>query len=586
MTSDPKANILLVDDEPSNLLALEATLLNLGHNLVQARSGKEALHHLLHDDFALILMDVRMPDLDGLETASLIRARDRCRHTPIIFLTAYDRTDVQVTKGYSMGGVDYLLKPYAPEVLRSKVSVFVELYEKTEQIKRQAELLREKQQREHERQLAEEKQRWELERLRAEAAREKQLAAELAQKAEALARLNQEIQEAHRRKDEFLAMLAHELRNPLAPLRNALHILRLDPLGGPAAGQALEIAERQVGHLARLIEDLLDVSRITRGKIELRKEPVEFGHVIARAVESTGPLFAAGGHTLEVVGPPEPLWLQADPTRLEQVLANLLNNAAKYTEPGGRITLTAGREGQEVVLRVRDTGIGIPADMLERVFDLFTQAHRSLASSYQWGLGIGLALVRRLVELHGGSVQAFSEGPGTGSEFVVRLPLQAEPVAVPPESAAGGGRPAARPRRVLVVDDNQDAAQSLACLLELEGHEVRTAHDGTAALETARAFPPDVVLLDIGLPGLDGYQVARRLRELLGLEQALLVAVTGYGQEEDRRRAEEAGFDHHLAKPVDLEALHELLAGAELAVVSIPGERGVSAPRFGQSPGG
>jgi PAS domain S-box-containing protein len=376
-------------------------------------------------------------------------------------------------------------------------------------------------------------------------------------------RAEEALQEANRRKDEFLAMLGHELRNPLAPVRNALHILRHSHAGDPTVEQLRALMERQVGHMVRLVEDLLDVSRISRGQIELRKAPVELSELITRTLEGVRPLFAEKRHRLEVELSREPLRLEADSTRLEQMLANLLTNAAKYTPPEGRVRLTLGREGGEAVLRVRDDGIGIRPEMLPRIFDMFQQADR-IPGRVAEGLGLGLTLVHRLVELHGGGVTAHSAGPGQGSEFVVRLPLA--PAAPATESASSSGAPvrAGPSRRVLVVDDNIDAAESMALLLRLSGHEVRVVYDGPSALAEARAHRPEVVLLDIGLPrGMDGYEVARRLRRECGLADVLLVAVTGYGQEEDRRRALEAGFDEHLTKPVDLDRLRQLVAREE-----------------------
>jgi PAS domain S-box-containing protein len=381
-------------------------------------------------------------------------------------------------------------------------------------------------------------------------------------RAEERLRASQEaLQEADRRKDEFLAMLGHELRNPLAPIRNAVHVLRLF---GPADEQqrwARDVIQRQAEQLSRLVDDLLDVSRITGGKIQLVKERVEITVVVARAVETSRPLIDARRHDLRVTLPTESLPVEADVTRLAQVLVNLLNNAAKYTEPGGRIGLAIERAGGDVVVRVRDTGVGIPPEALPRVFDLFTQAQRTLDSA-QGGLGIGLSLVKRLVELHGGSVEAHSEGPGKGSEFTVRLPLLGGAgCGVGNEQPGRTAHPAPRarqPRRVLVVDDNRDAAETLALLLRSAGHEVCLAYDGVEALAAAEGFGPEVAFLDIGLPGLDGYEVARRLRQRPG--KLLLVAVTGYGQEEDRRRAHAAGFDRHLVKPVDPTVLQELLA--------------------------
>ncbi|HEY2934027.1 MAG TPA: response regulator [Acidobacteriota bacterium] len=373
-------------------------------------------------------------------------------------------------------------------------------------------------------------------------------------------RVEKELKEAHRRKDEFLAMLAHELRNPLAPLRNAAEVMRLLPNVDPKLQWAEEVVVRQVQHLTRLVDDLLDVSRITSGKIGLQKEELELESVMLRAVETSRPLIDARGHELIVSLPAERLRLYADPTRLSQLLANLLNNAAKYTESGGRIWFSAERAGGEAVIRVKDTGIGIPGEMLPRVFDLFAQADRSLERS-QGGLGIGLTLVRSLVEMHGGTVQASSEGPGKGSEFTIRLPAM-KPVR---EVEEASNQPAlfasmsGITRRLLVVDDNVDSAESLGMLLSLIGHDVRIAHNGLAALELFRTFQPEIAFLDIGLPGMDGYELARRIRQDAATGSIQLVALTGYGQEEDRRRALEAGFNHHLVKPVDPAALQKFL---------------------------
>ncbi|HVR98064.1 MAG TPA: ATP-binding protein [Thermoanaerobaculia bacterium] len=371
------------------------------------------------------------------------------------------------------------------------------------------------------------------------------------------------LQEADRRKDEFLAILAHELRNPLAPIHNSLQILALRADDPAAVEKARELMERQVQQMIRMVDDLLEVSRIARGKVGLRKETVDLAGVVATAVETSRPGIETRRHELTVELPERPIYVDGDPARLAQVLTNLLNNAAKYTEVGGRIGLRIernGREGTEAVLRVRDNGIGIAPEMLPRVFDMFAQAEGGMERA-QGGLGIGLTLVRSLVEMHGGTVEAASDGLGKGSELVVRLPAL-------PEEAAAAGQPspevpeaaAAASRRILVVDDNVDSAESLALLLQLYGHQARLAHDGVTGLEEARSFLPDVVLLDIGLPRLDGYSVARRLRQEPGLDHVTLIAMTGYGQEEDRRRSKDAGFDHHLVKPVDLDTLRGLLA--------------------------
>jgi PAS domain S-box-containing protein len=366
------------------------------------------------------------------------------------------------------------------------------------------------------------------------------------------------LREADRRKDEFLAILAHELRNPLAPILNSLNVLGKAVGQTPATGRLLEMMQRQVGHLVRLVDDLLDVSRITQDKIELKTARVELGSLIGDAIEAARPFIDAGRHTLEARVPPEPLPLRADPVRVVQVLGNLLNNAAKYMEPGGRIEVVAERQGLDAVVSVRDQGLGIPADMLPRVFELFTQVDRNISRA-QGGLGIGLALVRGLVELHGGRVEAHSEGPGRGSAFIVRLPLDLAPTA-----AAGPAMLAKAPgtaRRILVVDDNQDAADSLGLLLETLGAAVRVVYDGPSALETVASFQPEVMLLDLGMPRMDGYETARRLRESPAGQDLLLIALTGWGQDEDRRRTKAAGFDHHLVKPVDFDSLQALLAG-------------------------
>jgi PAS domain S-box-containing protein len=366
-----------------------------------------------------------------------------------------------------------------------------------------------------------------------------------------------ELAEENRRKDEFLATLAHELRNPLAPILNGLRFLQQNQTMAPAQQQVVGMIDRQVRQIVRLVDDLLDVSRITRGKVVLHKERVPLNAALAHAVETARPLIDSRKHELTVSLPSEGVWLETDPARLEQVVANLLNNAAKYTEPGGRIWLTAEREGSEAVIRVRDNGIGILSEMLPRVFDLFTQADRSLDRA-QGGLGIGLTLVKRLVELHGGRVEAQSEGPGKGSEFVVRLPVVPEVGGLKPE-AIRKIEQKGRPLRLLVVDDNVDTSESLSMLLKLYGHEVEVAHTGPTGLQAFELHKPDVVLLDIGLPGIDGCEVARRIRERAGSSKPLLIATTGYGQESDRQQTKEAGFDHHLVKPVDPNKLQDLL---------------------------
>ena len=698
-----KSSILIVDDRADKLLVYQSMLESLDQNLVAVQSGEAALKAVLRTDFAVILLDVNMPGMDGFETARLIRGRRGSAHVPIIFLTAYS-DDVRSAQGYAYGAVDYISTPVVPEILRAKVRVFVDLFQMRQQVARQAgEQAR--------REAAEEAARWaefladasrtlassldpqatlrnlarlavpmlgdasfaslvdgkaavlscewawlddagatisfatsgfgsshaELDRVvgrvlgtgRAQpfdfgslvggvralvagleaggavppvsprtplvparagglvfplSARGRVLGVfglVLTEAAERLGRgdlaaavdlagragvaldnalLVRDVQDRDRRKSEFLSMLAHELRNPLAPIRNAVEIIKRRVPEPSDLAFVRGVIDRQVSQLTRLVDDLLDVSRITSGKIRLEREPIEIGTVVARAVETSRPLIEQHRHVLSLNVPDGTVTVIGDATRLAQVLANLLNNAAKYTPDGGRIDLDVETTEGEVVIEVRDTGAGIPPDMLDTVFDLFTQVDRSLDRS-QGGLGIGLTLVKSLVELHHGSVHARSEGPGRGSVFEIRLP-RCRDVAGDDHRAPldGSGSPLASASRILVVDDNVDAAQSLAMVLAVAGHEVRQVHDGEHALAAVESFRPEVVLLDIGLPGLDGYEVARRLRASPRNRALLLVAVSGYGQDRDRHRSALAGFDHHLTKPVDFELLERVLA--------------------------
>ncbi len=369
-------------------------------------------------------------------------------------------------------------------------------------------------------------------------------------------RVEQRLRSADRRKDEFLATLGHELRNPLASIMAAVELLRLTNMTDPSALKASSVVERQVNHLVRLVDDLLEVSRITRGIIDVRKDVVDLNEILKAAVDTSRAVIDASEHRLVVDVPDVPMRVSGDPIRLAQVFANLLNNAAKYTNTGGTVTLAARRERSTAVVSVRDDGIGIEPALLSSVFDMFMQVDRS-ARRTQGGLGIGLTLVRSLVTMHGGTVYARSEGSGRGSEFVVRLPLVSAETVENQEAAFLKPLP---PRKILVVDDNEDAAESLGALLTALGAKVKTAHDGREALSAVDDFTPDVVLLDIGMPGMDGYEVSRRIRTKFSHEQVTLIALTGWGQEEDRRRSRAAGFDHHLVKPPDLEKLRELLA--------------------------
>jgi PAS domain S-box-containing protein len=370
---------------------------------------------------------------------------------------------------------------------------------------------------------------------------------------------NQQLAEGDRRKDEFLATLAHELRNPLAPIRNALQIIRLSP-DRECREQVRTMMERQLDQMVRLVDDLLDVSRITRGMLELRREQVPLAAVLSNALETSRPRIDLMGHELTVTLPPPTLLVEADLTRLAQVFANLLNNSAKYMDRGGRIWLTAVRDGSDVVVSVKDTGIGIAAEQLPHLFQMYSQAEHALERS-QGGLGIGLTLVKRLVEMHEGKVEARSDGLGKGAEFVVRLPVATEAAAAVPVGEKDHPAALKSSLRILIVDDNRDGADSLAMLLRIMGNTTRTAYDGQEGVAVAEAFRPNVIVLDLGLPNLNGYEACRRIRAQAWGKSVVLIAVTGWGQEEDRRRSQEAGFDQHLVKPVDPNALMKLLAG-------------------------
>ncbi len=680
-----KANILIVDDLPEKLLVFSTVLEELGQNVVAVRSGREALREILQREFAVILLDVNMPDLDGFETAALIRQYKRAVDTPIIFITSY-ADEMQTERGYSLGAVDYILSPVVPHILRSKVRVFVRLFALQRQIKRQgdaraaiaaAEAARitaeendrrsaflanashalngslqvEVGMRELARQLVpqlgsmavvagvdvdglqnvavinsvagvdqqplddlpdevvnalrrvvKERRRvqlgrgdgWESatvlplqngERLlgvllvardgaqptmdwrvlddlcsRASVAMDNaQLYGSLQREIVERRLAEMELQETARRKDEFLAMLSHELRNPLAPIRTALELVRRFAPSDPRLNRATDIMVRQVGQMTRLIDELLDVARISQGKIVLAREKVDLNAVIGQSVEAAQPLIDSRGQTLRVVPFAESAWLQGDFARLTQIVSNLLNNASKYSERGTHIEVHTRVDAQGAAIRVRDQGMGIDGRLLPRIFDLFAQGARGLDRS-QGGLGVGLTLAQRLAFMHGGSLEAASDGPGCGSEFTLRLPCVSL-VSSHESQAEAPHKPPAPSCKVLVVDDNHDAALSVASFLEMSGHEVRTAGDGEQALYVADDFGPDVVVLDIGLPIRDGYQVARALRASPPTKNTLLLALTGYGQREDRQHAQEAGFDHHFVKPADPTALLSCIEG-------------------------
>jgi signal transduction histidine kinase len=507
MTPTDPIKFLLVDDLEANLQALVALLRRDGLELLTARSGSEALEILLAHDISLAFLDVQMPGMDGFELAEVMRSTERTRQIPIIFLTAGIVDSQRRIRGYETGAVDFLAKPIEAHVLLNKAATFYDL---------------------------------------------------ACQRRE-LAQTNAKLEQADRLKDEFLAMLAHELRNPLAPLRNAAEILRSEHAETEERGQALSILSRQIENMTRMIDDLLDVSRITEGKIELRKEPVNLASVVHAATSLIHSECASRGQELAIKLPDTPVYLHADSTRLEQVFGNLLTNASKYAGEGCHITVTAERAGPDVIISVTDDGVGIEPELLPRIFDLFVQASRTLDRRHG-GLGIGLTLVQRIVRLHGGTIEARSKGLGHGSQFIVRLPAMAAP-------SAGISSPlsklvfqtAATSRRLLIVDDNTDSARSLAILQTRLGHETRTAYSGTEALEIAAEFKPEVVMLDIGLPGMDGFEVARKLRSMPELPSVFLIAMTGYGSADSREEGRKAGFDAFLVKPIDLRELQGLL---------------------------
>jgi signal transduction histidine kinase len=664
-----QVNILVVDDVPAKLLAMEALLSELHENVVCVRSGADALRQLLEREFAVILLDVNMPDMDGFETAELIRQHPRLRRVPIIFMTAAS-DDTHALRGYSLGAVDYVLTPVVPDVLRTKVSVFVELFRMTAELKQQAEervaLAREQAGRAAAEEAArrsavladagkhmarslnlEATARTVLEllvpdladaatlRLRRHGsetvyARHRQTAGaaeppshvleamdaavatlgrqlivdpagtgesvcgvacplfargallgvlavvreprdgprydapEVALIEEMAGRaaialdnclLYREIEERDIRKEQFVAMLAHELRNPLGAISSAVGVMEM--VGGDPGERAREIVKRQIHNLSQLVEDLVDTTRITTGKISLTRSPVNLAESVARCLKTIELAGRTKGQRIDVDA--GETWVHADSARIDQILANLIGNALKYTPAGGHIAIRVHPVGDWATCEIADTGQGMSPEVLQRVFELFYQEERS-ADRGRGGLGIGLTLVRQLVELHGGAVEAASEGEGRGSRFTIRLPLgvpdalgETGPGAVPAEVARW---------RILLVEDNGDARQMLQMLLTLAGHEVDSAADGVSGLDKAVRSRPDVVVIDLGLPGLDGYEVARRLRA--EGSPVGLIALTGYGQPADREKALAAGFDAHVVKPVDPGRLSEVIASVLL----------------------
>jgi signal transduction histidine kinase len=558
-----KVNILLVDDQPARLLSYETILGELGQNLISAHSGVEALARLMKDEFALVLLDVSMPGMDGFETAAMIHDHPRFERTPIIFITGVHDSEFDRLKGYKLGAVDYVSIPVVPEILRSKVTVLVELYcQRLELQKLNRSLADANEQLEQANTTLQAEKTRELEALNLHlqkantelAASNQALQAQIAERARAEAALL----EADRHKDEFLAILAHELRNPLAPIRNAVEIMSRFPIDNPKLKWSRDVIDRQAMHLTRLVDDLLDISRITRGTIRLAQEPVRSETIIARAVEALQPMIAEHRHELSIDCPDGSLMVRGDLTRLVQILGNLLNNAAKYTNDGGRIHLSVRRDAGFVEFRVKDNGIGIAPGSQAKLFNLFSRLETT-DDRTPGGLGIGLALVRKLVEMHSGEVDVRSAGVGQGSEFVVRIPLLDRLPAAAVLAARGNAAAQAR-HRILVADDNPDALESLALLLECDGHEVWKAANGAEAFELAAKCQPHLALLDIGMPVVDGYEAARRIRSEVWGKGMMLVALSGWGQSSDVQRSRESGFDSHLVKPASFDALAQLLS--------------------------
>lgn len=559
------AQILVVDDSPRNLQAIEVALGEYADRLVSAASGEDALRLMLQQDFALILLDVQLPSMDGFQVARLVRERQRSRATPIIFITAYSQSDTDVLRGYALGAVDFLFKPIVAEVLRAKVSVLLDLQERTAEVRRQAARLREHERREHEAALESERKRWQEEALRHQMENERRRADELAQmvrdleRAEAeLSRSNQALAEADRRKDEFLAYLAHELRNPLAPLAAGLEIVReaLSSEEGDASRARLAM-ERQLTHMTRLVDDLLDVSRINSGRIQIERAPVSVSDVVEQAVEINRPGIGARHQELVVQQPEEAVAVLGDRVRLTQVISNLLNNASRYTPEGGKIQIEVATDAEGVTLTVRDTGRGMNPELVPRVFDMFFRTENG-------GLGVGLALVDRLVHLHGGNVSAKSAGEGRGSEFQVWLPRHSgafdRPRQTPPDNELW-----LHGTRVVLVEDSPDIVELVSIALKRRGMTVASASDGPSGVELIVSTRPDVAVVDVGLPKLDGCQVAQQVRSEMGERRPFLIAMTGYGREADRHRALAAGFDLHLVKPVRPRTLVRAIAERSVA---------------------
>jgi DNA-binding response OmpR family regulator len=536
-TSIGPKRILAVDDSPALLDQLSTALRRDGYDVVTARSGEEALELIAIQPVDCILLDLLLPGLSGEQTCRRIREAPATRDVPIIVHTSQEESEA-LGRAIDAGADDYVTKSGAFDVVRARIRA----------------QLRRRQSEEESRVAREQAVRQQREADEARAARE--LASVRAALLADLAKKNEELCEADRRKDAFLGALSHELRNPLAPIKNALWIVQRSDPGSEQAARSWAILDRQVNHLSQLVDDLLDVTRVARGKIRLTKSPCDLAELLGKVVLDHEPVLAARQIRLASRLAQGPIWVDADVTRITQVVGNLVQNSGKFTNPGGRVTLTLGTDGASAIISVMDTGIGIAPEMLGRLFEAFTQADESLERS-GGGLGLGLALVKGLVELHGGAVEAKSAGRDRGSEFIVRLPLGARAEAGRAPQLAEP--PSAEARRVLIIDDNVDAASSLKEALGLSGHVVEVAYDGPDGLAKARTFRPDVALCDIGLPGMDGYTVARAIRSDPAMGSTVLVAFTGYARPDDERRAAEAGFDAHLAKPVSIEKIERAL---------------------------
>ncbi len=530
MTTIAKPKILVVNDDSASLLALTSLLTQrtdeLAYEVVTASSGQDALRQVLLHDFAVILLDVNMPGMDGFETAEAIHQRGRSAGIPIIFVTAFLADEIDRLKAYQKGAVDFLFTPVIPQILHAKVGVFVALASKNVELQKQAHTL--------------------SQRTNLLISANKRLTREMEERKAA--------ERKNHAKDEFLAMLGHELRNPLSAIASAATLIGLAGNGSEQLRRASAIIERQTQHLSRIVDDLLDLSRAMSGKLLLNKQALDLGDLVASCLDTYKTTGRSSGFTIRhQCGA---ACIDGDQTRIEQVVSNLIDKALKYTPPGGEIDIITDSIGDTVSLTVRDTGVGIGPDLLPHVFDVFVQGAITLDRS-QGGLGIGLALVRRLVELHGGSVSARSDGEGHGSTFVVRLPSIRAGATPQPASVRP---PAASKPVVLLIEDNDDGREMMATMLSACGHRIHHAADGTQGVQLAQDCRPDVALVDIGLPGIDGYEVARRLRTNADTRHIKLIALTGYGLANDQRRVLDAGFDMHLVKPVEIDNLLDAIS--------------------------